>query len=71
MSDQLFGTDIVDLKMSCISPLFFTVLIYYTGASDTNIQSYRSFSTRVITPNFQTRHLVVDLGVRLLHYEVR
>ena len=60
--DQLFGTDIVDLKMSCISPLYFTALIYYTEASNTNIQSYRSF---------QTRHLVVDLGVRLLHYEVR
>ena len=35
------------------------------------IQSYGSFSTIVITPQFQTRHLVVDLGVRLLHYEVR
>ena len=38
------------------------ILIYYTGDSDTNILS---------TPKFQTRHLVVDLGVSLLHYKVR
>ena len=54
-----------------ISPMYFTALICYTGTSNTKIQSYRSFSTRVITPKFQTRQLVVDFGVRLLRYEVR